>query len=163
MITDSLQPPKDSFNNIYNTSSLSQASFCTLLGEDISQIHIKIQITKLRQVICFNVREIILLDRKFAGEGLFHFEDCRTHCNEGPGPGREGGGQERKAVPTPGLLHSPYQELILFSFFGFLGHTRGIPRLGVQLELQLLAYTTVTATPDPSHVCNSTAHRSLTH
>ena len=29
-----------------------------------------------------------------------------------------------------------------------------IPRLGVQLELQLPAYTTATATPDPSHVCN---------
>ena len=28
------------------------------------------------------------------------------------------------------------------------------PRLGVELELQLLAYTTATATPDPSHVCD---------
>ena len=34
----------------------------------------------------------------------------------------------------------------------------GVPRLRVPLELQLLAYTTAyttaTATPDPSHVCN---------
>ena len=27
-----------------------------------------------------------------------------------------------------------------------------IPRLRVKSELQLLAYTTVTATPDPSHI-----------
>ena len=31
-----------------------------------------------------------------------------------------------------------------------------VPRLGVELELQLLAYTTATAvaTPDPNHICN---------
>ena len=29
-----------------------------------------------------------------------------------------------------------------------------VPRLGVESELQLLAYTTATATWDPSHVCN---------
>ena len=29
-----------------------------------------------------------------------------------------------------------------------------IQRLGVKLELQLLAYATATATPDPSHVCS---------
>ena len=29
-----------------------------------------------------------------------------------------------------------------------------VPRLGVKLELQLLAYTTATATQDLSHVCN---------
>ena len=29
-----------------------------------------------------------------------------------------------------------------------------VPRLGVQLVLQLPAYTTATAMPDPSHVCN---------
>ena len=29
-----------------------------------------------------------------------------------------------------------------------------VPRLGVQLELQLPVYTTVTATPDRSHVCD---------
>ena len=28
-----------------------------------------------------------------------------------------------------------------------------VPRLGVELELQLLAYTTATATRDPSHIC----------
>ena len=44
-----------------------------------------------------------------------------------------------------------------FGFFRFLGphllHLE-IPRLQVQLELQLLAYATVTATSDPSHICN---------
>ena len=29
-----------------------------------------------------------------------------------------------------------------------------VPRLGVELELQLPAYTTATATPDPSHICS---------
>ena len=42
-----------------------------------------------------------------------------------------------------------------------------VPRLGVQSELYLLAYTTATATPDPSHICNlHHSHgnpRSLTH
>ena len=42
------------------------------------------------------------------------------------------------------------------SFFVFLGpHPRRmeVPRLGVESELQLLAYTTATAMPDPSRVC----------
>jgi len=34
-----------------------------------------------------------------------------------------------------------------------------VPRLGVESELQLLAYTTATAMPDPSCVCS--LHRSL--
>ena len=29
-----------------------------------------------------------------------------------------------------------------------------VPRLGIKLELQLLAYTTVTTTPDLSDVCD---------
>ena len=29
-----------------------------------------------------------------------------------------------------------------------------VPRLGVELELQLLDYTTATATPDQSHICD---------
>ena len=29
-----------------------------------------------------------------------------------------------------------------------------VPRLGVELELQLLAYTTATAAPDPSCTCD---------
>ena len=33
------------------------------------------------------------------------------------------------------------------------------PRLGVESELQLPAYVTATATPEPSHTCN--LHRSL--
>ena len=47
-----------------------------------------------------------------------------------------------------------------FFFFGLfvflephLQHME-VPRLGVKLELQLLAYTTATATWDPSHICN---------
>ena len=40
-----------------------------------------------------------------------------------------------------------------------------VPRLGVESELHLLAYTTATATPDLSHICNlhhsSQQHRIL--
>ena len=49
-----------------------------------------------------------------------------------------------------------------FFFFCFLGrHLRHVkvPRLGVEMELQLLAYTTATATPDLSSICN--LHHSL--
>ena len=45
---------------------------------------------------------------------------------------------------------------IVFFFFFFLGpHLRhmGVPSLEVQ-QLQLLAYTTATATQDPSQLCN---------
>ena len=46
---------------------------------------------------------------------------------------------------------------ILFNFYGFLGlHLQHmeVPRLGVHSELQPPAYTTATATPDPSLVYN---------
>ena len=40
-----------------------------------------------------------------------------------------------------------------FLFTATLQH-REIPRLGVSLELQLLAYTTAMATLDPSYICD---------
>ena len=44
-----------------------------------------------------------------------------------------------------------------FYFLAFLGphlwHME-VPRPGVELELELPAYTTATATGDPSHVCD---------
>ena len=44
--------------------------------------------------------------------------------------------------------------MYLFSFLEpHLWHME-VPRLGAKLELQLLAYTTATAMPDPSRVCN---------
>ena len=48
------------------------------------------------------------------------------------------------------------------NFFFFLGlylQYMEVPRLGVKSELQLPAYATATATPDPSHICN--LHHSL--
>ena len=47
--------------------------------------------------------------------------------------------------------------LVFFGLFVFLGlHLRymEVPRLGVKSELQVLACTTATATPDPSHFCD---------
>ena len=44
-----------------------------------------------------------------------------------------------------------------FFFFFFLGSNprhMEVPRLGVQLERQLPAYATATATRDPSHICD---------
>ena len=56
-------------------------------------------------------------------------------------------------------LHPDLQNLFFFFFF-FKGlQHMEVPRLGVKSELQLPAYTTATATRDPSHVCD--LHRSL--
>ena len=44
-----------------------------------------------------------------------------------------------------------------FFFFSFYGHSYGtwkVPQLVVEWELPLPAYTTATATWDPSHVCS---------
>ena len=43
-----------------------------------------------------------------------------------------------------------------FTFFIFRAHLRHteVPRLGVELELQLPAYTSATAKQDPSHICD---------
>ena len=49
-----------------------------------------------------------------------------------------------------GLLLHP-GELFLFLLEPHLWHMDA-PRTGVELELQLPAYTTATVTPDPSHV-----------
>ena len=66
-------------------------------------------------------------------------------------------------IPDPQLtepLGTPIHRTLLlyfFFFFVFLGlHPQHmeIPGLGVELELQLPAYTRATATPDPSHVCD---------
>ena len=43
---------------------------------------------------------------------------------------------------------------VLFCFLGPHPRHMEVPRLGVKLEPQLLAYTTATATQDPSHVCD---------
>ena len=58
-----------------------------------------------------------------------------------------------QAVARPGCL------LLrdFFFFFVFLGlnlwHME-VPRLGVESELWMLAYTIATATPDPRHICD---------
>ena len=60
------------------------------------------------------------------------------------------------------LVHQiPGPEFVIWSklefghqTFFFFGLFRKVPRLGVELELHLQAYTTATAMPDPSHVCN---------
>ena len=60
--------------------------------------------------------------------------------------------------PTPAGPHAPLERPA--SFFGegggfgpYLHHVTS-PRLGVRSELQLPAYPTATATPDPSHICD---------
>ena len=44
--------------------------------------------------------------------------------------------------------------LFVFAFLGPHVQHMEVPRLGIESELQLPAYTTATATPDPSHVCD---------
>ena len=65
----------------------------------------------------------------------------------------------------PVLWGSAKVMLTFFFFLGLLGpplwHME-IPRMGVKSELQLPAYTTAPATPDPSHACNL-HHSSLQH
>ena len=46
------------------------------------------------------------------------------------------------------------QKCLTLSFLGLHLQHMEVPRLGVELELQLLAYPTVTATWDPSRVCD---------
>ena len=41
-----------------------------------------------------------------------------------------------------------------FVFLGLLLRHMEVPRLGVELELELPAYTTAIATRDPSHICD---------
>ena len=43
---------------------------------------------------------------------------------------------------------------VIFYFFIFFRAKGAAPRLGVESELQLLVYTTATAMPDPSHICD---------
>ena len=53
-----------------------------------------------------------------------------------------------------GVLTYDGNQLFFFFFLGpHLQHME-IPRLGVELELQLPAYNTATAMPDPSSICN---------
>jgi len=55
------------------------------------------------------------------------------------------------------LVLNNFSIFFLFLFFCFLGpHPRPMegPRLGVELELQMPAYTTATARQDPSHICD---------
>ena len=67
------------------------------------------------------------------------------------------------------LSSSALLEIRLISLLPFLGgaysqHTQ-VPSLGVEFELQLMAYATATATPDLSHICglhhSSWQHRIL--
>ena len=56
--------------------------------------------------------------------------------------------------------HIPYSGcLVLLVFLGLYQQDMDVPRLGVKSELQLLAYTTATATPDLS--CLYDLHHSL--
>ena len=81
---------------------------------------------------------------------------------------------ELKSECVPGLpalpLTSPVIAICVFPpsllsslFLGpRLWHSE-VPRLGVKSELQLPAYTTITATPDPSHICDLYHSSCLNH
>ena len=50
------------------------------------------------------------------------------------------------------IYRFPFLDFFFFFFWPHPWHVK-VPRLGVETELQLLAYTTTTPTWDPSHVC----------
>ena len=56
-------------------------------------------------------------------------------------------------INTRGMLHIGII-LLLFCFLGPHPRHMEVPRRGVKSELQLLVYTTATATEDLSHVCD---------
>ena len=75
-------------------------------------------------------------------------------------PGRKQQVKEPRRIVLPHVSGFMGWHWFLGSFFpffpSFLPYMRYVdgPRLGVQLELQLPAYATATATQDLSHVCN---------
>ena len=82
------------------------------------------------------------------------------HC---PHPGLLTSVLPRHSLSCSANNHHPLF-LLLFCFLGPHPRPMEVPRLGVESELELLAYTTATATQDPSHVCNlhhSSRHRRI--
>ena len=74
----------------------------------------------------------------------------------GLSPGFCGAHARNVRTGFPGYSHIFCLKIYVF-IYCFLGpHTwhREVPRLGVEVELQLLAYTTPTARQDLSHICN---------
>ena len=59
-------------------------------------------------------------------------------------------------VTNQAVVNSDSFVLVFFCLCFSVPHSQHmrVPRLGVQWELQLPAYATATATPDPCHVCN---------
>ena len=80
---------------------------------------------------------------------------------EGRKKRRRGGREERKFnISSKQKKHTLKLQLVAFFFFFFFFVFLGpqlrhmdVPRLGVESELQLLAYVTATAVWDLSHVC----------
>ena len=72
----------------------------------------------------------------------------------------------RKSILDLKILFIFFLSFFIIFLWPHLRHME-VPGIGVQSELQLLGYTTSTAMPDPSRVCDyTTAHgnaRSLTH
>ena len=51
-------------------------------------------------------------------------------------------------------LLAPFKSFFFFFLIGPLLQHMDVPKLGVKLELQLRAFATATAMPDPSHICD---------
>ena len=62
----------------------------------------------------------------------------------------------RRTLPASaaGQLPTAQPKQHFFFFFFFFFFFVEVPRLGLKSGLQLLAYTTATATPDPSRICD---------
>ena len=58
------------------------------------------------------------------------------------------------SLGTPRIFYIPVSGIFFFAFLGPHLWLMEVPRLGVELEMELLAYTTATAMADQSRVCN---------
>ena len=94
--------------------------------------------------------------------GAFCLPQCKSPGKPHPHPGLP---QPKASLGLPAniqlcSLWKQYSKLLSTlcgsnpSFIFFLGPHMEVPKLGVELDLQLLVYTTATAMPDLSHIYN---------
>ena len=104
---------------------------------------------------------------KFSGQALnlSHWNLCHSSSNARSfNPQRQTGDRTQTSAATWSVavgfltycatVGTPIRFCFSFCFLGLHLQHMKVPQLGGELELQLMAYTTATATLDPSCVCN---------
>ena len=62
--------------------------------------------------------------------------------------------ESNSQLQPDGMLAAGHGFVCLFCFLGLCLQDKEIPRLRVQSELHLLAFTSATAMQDPNHICD---------